>query len=254
MSVRAAHPPWRDEPSPAVTGTRLMADAPSRRLWITRAQPQAEATARRVAALGWTPVTAPVLQIRPLTVEPGALAGADSLAFTSQAAVAAFVAQSSQRELRVFAVGAATARAAAQAGFTHIEEPGAQALGVEALADHIARAQPRPAMVLHLAARHPAGDLSALLAERGLSAHAVAVYDAVPTALAHAPEAIDGVMVHSPRTAQQVARILNPETARGLCLWAISTATAEPLRKLGFKRIFVAERPHERAMLTQLQD
>jgi uroporphyrinogen-III synthase len=61
------------------------------RVWITRARPEAEATAARIAALGWTPLIAPLLEIRPLPA-PLELEGVGALAFSSRNGVRALAA------------------------------------------------------------------------------------------------------------------------------------------------------------------
>jgi len=104
-------------------------------IWITRARPGAEVTARRVEALGFTALVDPLLEIRFLepTVD---LAGIAALAFTSANGVEAFARLSAARDLPVFAVGEATARAARSMGFA---EPVSADGDVEALAALIAR-------------------------------------------------------------------------------------------------------------------
>src|ERR1700760_3247119 len=92
---------------------------PRRRLkiWITRAQPGADATAERVRLMGHEPIIAPLLAVK---LAPGvdvSLSGVAALAFTSANGVRAFADLSGERAIRVFAVGAATAEAAKAAGF-----------------------------------------------------------------------------------------------------------------------------------------
>ena len=89
------------------------------RIWITRAQPEAEATAGRIRALRHEPVVAPVLEVRP-SLDAPALEGVGALAFTSRNGVRAFVALTPERDLQVFTVGDATAAAAREAGFTDV--------------------------------------------------------------------------------------------------------------------------------------
>jgi len=233
----------------------------SRRLWITRTRPQADATAERLIALGWIPVIAPVLETRLLAdVELGSLdgeiAGApDALAFTSQTAVSAYAALRPDRDLPVYVVGEATGRAALDAGFVHVDAPpGGQGGDVADLADRIAGANPRPSRVLNPTARAPAADLRQLLARRGVAARSVAVYETVETPLEAPPTELHGLLVHSPRGARAVARLIDPDQAARLKVWAISEAAARPLRAIGFERIFVAEQPNEQALLAQLGD
>ncbi|HET6969964.1 MAG TPA: uroporphyrinogen-III synthase, partial [Phenylobacterium sp.] len=102
------------------------------RIWITRAQPGADATAERVRAMGHDAVVAPLLAVRPLLDVPVDLRGVAALAFTSANGVRAFADVSGERNLKVFALGAATAQAARAAGFKSVLSADGD---VEALAD-----------------------------------------------------------------------------------------------------------------------
>ena len=86
------------------------------RIWITRAQPGADATAERVRALGHEAIVAPLLAVRALDDVHVDLNGVAALAFTSANGVRAFSDICGERSLRVFAGGAATAQAARAAG------------------------------------------------------------------------------------------------------------------------------------------
>ena len=218
-----------------------------RRVWITRTQPQADATATRLRAMGLESVVAPVLVSRPVAEVDIDLSGIEALAFTSAAAVRAFADRSPERTLPVFAVGAATAETARGAGFGSILTGGGD---VHALAATIAEAGPGP--VLNPTAREPAADLAALLAARGISATSIAVYETVPTEAA-TPTDIDAIMVHSPRAARIVAGLISPERAPALSAFAISEAAAATLRTLAFANIATAPFPDEASLLRLLQ-
>ena len=82
------------------------------KIWITRAQPGADATAARVHALGHTTLVAPLLAVEMLENAEVDLRDVGALAFTSANGLRAFTRLSADRSLRVFAVGAATALAA----------------------------------------------------------------------------------------------------------------------------------------------
>lgn len=222
-----------------------------RRVWVTRAQPQAAATAARLRALGFEPVVAPVLEIRPVPSAVIELAGVDALAFTSTAGVAAFAAVSSARELSVFAVGDATADAARAEGFRDVRSAQGDA---RALGDLIAAAAPRPALVLYPTAADPATDLVALLAARGVAARAVTVYETREVVTNAPPADIDAVLIHSAKAARAVARLLGGPDGSGLAVFAISPAAAAPLVHPGIGRIAVAPFPNEAALLNLLQD
>lgn len=223
-------------------------------VWITRAQPGAEATARRVEALGFKALIDPLLEIRDLA-PPVDLTGAAALAFTSANGVEAFAKLSSDRGLPVFAVGEATAQSARAAGFAQVSSADGD---VEALAQRLAEARPGP--VLCVGAREPAADLPALLATTGIAARSLAVYAAEPRSprpetLARLPT-LTAVLLHSPRAARALAAILeiaSAPTLRALCL---SAAVAEPLAAASGNQalasVAFAPRPRESALLDLL--
>jgi uroporphyrinogen-III synthase len=226
-----------------------MTDRP-RRVWITRTRPGAEATAERLAAMGFEPVVEPLLAVRPIRDASLDLAGVDALAFTSGQAVRAFAALRPERDLAVFAVGEATARLAREAGFASVTSADGD---VRALAERIAAARPRPAKVLAPGARETAADLPALLAERGVQAKAVAVYETIETSIAAPPPTVDAVLVHSPRAAKALAALLSRAAAAGLDAFAISDAAAAPLRALPFNALRIAAHPDEASLLALLR-
>jgi uroporphyrinogen-III synthase len=217
-----------------------------RRVWVTRTQPQADATARRLREMGLEPVVAPVLVVHAIAADID-LAGVAALAFTSASGVAAFAAATPRRDLAVFAVGGATAEAARAAGFAHVL---ASKGDVEALADVIAAA--RPALVLAPGAREPAADLPALLAARGVKARRVIVYETRPVRPAP-PAGVDAVLIPSARAARIVAELITPDLAAGLTAFAISGAAASPLRALPFASLVIAPFPDEASLLHLLQ-
>ena len=224
-------------------------DRPNR-IWVTRTEPQALATAARLAAMGFgVVVTAPVLEVERIAEARIDLAGIDALVFTSGHAVTAFAALSAVRDLPVFTVGEATADLARQAGFAAVTSADGD---VGALAALIARAAPRPTRVLHPAAREPAADLAALLGGLGVLANTIAVYETVETGAF--VSGVDAILVHSPRAGRAVAARYagRPEAAR-ISAYAISEAAAAPLRGAGFRAVSVAPRPTEAALLALLK-
>ncbi len=224
-----------------------------KRLWVTRTQPQAQATATRLRERGFEPVVAPVLrtvQIEDANVD---LHDVQALAFTSRAAIAAFAQLSPERAAPVFTVGAATAAFARQAGFANVAPVG-RGGDVRALADRIAAHRPRPGAVLNPTAREPAADLGALLAEHGIAARTIAVYETVRTDLLAAPQDLDGVLIHSAKAAAVVADLVSGAQAGSISVYAISDAAAAGLRERGFARILVADHPDEVSLLRRIED
>lgn len=203
------------------------------RIWITRAQPGADVTAERVRALGHDAVVAPLLAVSVLPDVRVDLNGVAALAFTSANGVRAFADASGERGLKVFAVGAATAQAARAAGFKSVLSADGD---VEALAEGIAarRGELRGA-VLHPGAAEPAGDLAGALERQGVEARRLVLYETAPVEVAPTEaEALtqsDAVLLHSPRAAQVLARLLKAHPAPGLRALGLSKAVVKPLAR-----------------------
>lgn len=220
-------------------------------VWITRAQPGAAATARRIGALGFSAVVDPLLEIRDLAPAVD-LAEVAALAFTSANGVEAFCKLTWARDLPVFTVGEATAQAARAAGFA---DPSSADGDVEALARLIV--DTRPGSVLCVGAREPAADLPALLAAARIEAHALAVYAAEERA-PHAETlerltTFEAVLLHSPRASRSLAAILKRRAAPTLRALCLSPAVAGPLTQSvpdgALRSVAFAPRPHESALL-----
>ncbi|MDQ2632708.1 MAG: uroporphyrinogen-III synthase, partial [Pseudomonadota bacterium] len=99
-----------------------MADAPKRVL-VTRPEPGASQTARRLDALGFRPLKLPLHEIRPLPAVSGAVPDAiTAVAATSANAIRHAPAALLDRlsKLPCFAVGEATAAIARDAGFSNV--------------------------------------------------------------------------------------------------------------------------------------
>ncbi|MFZ5719785.1 MAG: uroporphyrinogen-III synthase [Pseudomonadota bacterium] len=203
------------------------------RIWITRAQPGADATAERVRALGHEAVVAPLLAVRPLPDVKADLRGVAALAFTSANGVRAFADICGERGLKVFAVGAATAQAAKAAGFASVLSADGD---VEALAEGIAarRAELR-GVVLHPGAAEPAGDLAGSLEKHGVEARRLILYETAPVLVAAAEAEdlgrSDAVLLHSPRAAQVLAKVLKAHPAPQLRALGLSKAVVKPLAR-----------------------
>jgi uroporphyrinogen-III synthase len=222
------------------------------RVWVTRAAPEAEATAARLRVLGHSPLTAPVLEVRADADAVLDLGGVDALAFTSRNGVRAFANLNDRRDLAVFVVGDSTAEAAGQAGFASVTSAGGDLADLSRLI-----AQARPGVVLHAAAREPA----AMLRPEGVTVRTVAVYAAIDldlpsaaaAALAAEPPELDAILVHSPRAARRLADYADLEkSASALQAFCISDAAAEPLIRLNFAKVAVAPLPNEQSLLNLL--
>lgn len=223
------------------------------RVWVTRAQPLALATAQRLAQMSHEPVVLPLIETRAVPIRAEDLAGAAALAFTSQTAVDALSAQGLVAQLAgiaVFTVGVATAEAARRAGFQNVQ---AGSGDVEALAALIlSTTSPLPGAVVHLSARHPAGDLTGLLQAGGREARRVTVYETVPTGVRAAPTEIDAVLIHSAMAARAAAAVISQGAAENMWLLGLSEAALAPLNAIKFHQRAVAPFANEASILSLL--
>lgn len=215
------------------------------RIWVTRTEPGAAATAERLRLMGHEPLVAPVLAYR---LAPGAkvdLSKATALALTSRNAVRIFGRLHQDRRLPVFVTGEGTATAARQAGFATIYAADGDVADLAAL---IAKVSPG-ARIVWPAPLEAAGDLVGLLARLGVAADKQVIYATEPTGVAPPPGA-QAVLIHSAKGAKAVAASLDPAAARSLEVFAISAQAAAPLAKMPFARVAVAPRPNETALLS----
>lgn len=216
------------------------------RVAITRALPDAHATASRVRAAGHEPVLAPLLAIAPLPFDAD-VEGAQALVFTSANGLAAFAAQSKARTHPVFTVGDATAAAAREAGFSVVHSANGAAGDLVELIKRAA--DPAAGALIHFSGAHIARDIVADLARAGFSAERRIAYEAraaseLPRALA-AP--FDLVLFHSARAARTFVELGG--RGAGAIAACISAPVAEAARAAGFERLIVAPAPREDALL-----
>jgi len=231
---------------------------------ITRAEPEAERLARILAARGFESMIEPLLAIRFLPhsaqILAPFLAGVQAVFFTSANGARAFAAATPQRDLRVFAVGDATAAAARESGFERVVSASGN---VDDLAARvIAALNPADGALIHAAGSVTAGDLAGLLGAAGFTLRRAVLYEAVPaTKLRDATRAalergdIAAALFFSPRTAATFVRLAAEssrliERVTGV---ALSAAVATSLAGLPWRRIAVAPAPNEAALLDTME-
>jgi uroporphyrinogen-III synthase len=220
------------------------------RVAVTRAPPQAEATAMRLRMLGYEPVLAPLLTIERLSFDTN-VDDVQALLFTSANGVAAFAAASEARDVPALCVGDATAAAAREAGFRAALSADGDAAALAALAQD--KLDPRGGRLVHIAGAHVAGDLVGLLAGAGFDVERRIAYEA--HAAAKLPQAfderIDIVLFHSARAAETFLRLGAPN-ASGLTAACLSPAVAAAAAGPPWKAVVVAAAPRDDALLQAL--
>lgn len=226
----------------------------------TRPATDADPFTAAIRAAGAEPVLSPVMAIRfrdtAAPVQPE-----EALAFTSANGVRAFARANSDRGIKIFAVGGATADEARGAGFVDVKVAGGN---VESLATLIAGSK-APLRILHLAGSHRAGDLVAALAERGVPSRRLVLYDAVPAAhlalearlvLETDPQTC-AVGLFSPRSATlfltQARRAGVEERLSGAILLAFSDAVAAAALANRWGAVKIARERSLRAMAALLR-
>jgi uroporphyrinogen-III synthase len=229
-----------------------------RRVWVTRTEPGASVTAARLTAMGFAPISAPLLEVHPLAPPPGSEPTADALVFTSANGVRAFARWWDVRDLPVFAVGRATADAALAEGFGCVRSADGDVAALAATLTEVGTS----GRLLHPCGRERAGDLAGALAAEGVGLETMPVYETraasvLPEAVAAALQdgALHAVLVHSPKAARTLAGLLKGRAAIDISqVWVIglSEACAAPLRVLPFRALSVAAAPTEADLLQPL--
>lgn len=252
-------------PKPDSAGPQRTRPDPRGHVLVTRAEPGAAATAERLAAGGWSPVLCPVLGIEARPFDRALLANAQGLLITSANAarrLADPAIPAAARALPIAAVGAATARAARDAGADNVASAEGDADALAALA----RTQftPDAGALVFMRGADIAGDLAGALRAEGFAVREAVVYaaraaSAVPRAAAAAlaAGAAGAALFHSARAAAVFSELVRAAGLAPACatLTAVAiSARAAAALDLTLADIRVAATPTEAALLAALAD
>jgi uroporphyrinogen-III synthase len=229
---------------------------------VTRPEPGATETARRIAALGWRPVLVPALVLTPCGTAEEALPAAQALLLASRAAARAVPPSSA---LPVLAVGEATAAEARAHGFVNVAAAEGDAAALVALAT--ARLDPEAGPLLLAVGAGYGAELAAALRQRGFRVLHRVAYSAEPATVlpeaaraALAAEAVVAALFFSPRSAGCAISLLRAAglagaVARAEAL-AISPRVAAVLAAAApeprWRGLRVAARPNQDSLLRLL--
>lgn len=226
----------------------------ARHVLVTRPAERADSLAARIAALGWTPLLAPVLKIEPTGTALPDLAGFDALVFTSAAGVRAFAAACPQRDLPAYAVGDATADAARAIGLGRVASAAGDLRALNALlAAEIESGRART--LLHVSGEQVAGDVAA----PGRRIERVSLYRTVPEA--GLPESVRTALYArtvaaacflSQRSARAFISLVDPDLFAPVRALVLSRSIADELEAAGWAQIEIAARPTMDALLERL--
>jgi uroporphyrinogen-III synthase len=229
-----------------------------KRVLITRPEPGATETAERLTTLGFLPIVAPILSI-----VANDLRAPDSVAatlLTSRNAIAACPRLLHDRP--VFAVGAATAKHATEAGFRRVfNADGDAASLIELIADTLS---PKNGPLFLPTGQGLGIDLATSLRQRGFRvlrhvAYRIAPAPVLPNAAetALAQGLVAAAMFFSGDSALHFVRLIKSaglsESVRYVEAVTISERAAVPLKGLPWWRISVAATPNQDAMLVLLK-
>lgn len=214
-----------------------------RPLAVLRPQPGNEATAARIEARGLSAIRLPLFDVGPLDWTAPDPASFDALILTSANGVRhGGPGLAAVHTLPVYAVGAATARAATAVGFD-VKASGTS--DAEALIEQAAAAGVRRA--LHLCGRE------ARVAPGGIIAQSIAVYASetltpLPADLARLPGAV--ALLHSPRAGAHLGTLIDGAgiDRATIAIAAISLAAAAAAGP-GWHRIATAAAPNDAALI-----
>jgi uroporphyrinogen-III synthase len=228
------------------------------RVLITRPEPGATETAARLMARGLFPVVAPIFSVKPGKLRPPKHVAATVL--TSRNAIIACPA--TLYDHPVFAVGTATATAATQAGFRRVFNADGDAVALSnVIADTLS---PKSGTLFLPTGQGQGQDLTTSLRQRGFRVLRRVAYrtigvetlpDAVVSLLRQGQ--LTTAMFFSGETSRHFVHLVRAaaliDTVGEVDAVSISERAAVALRLLRWRRIKVAARPNQDAMLALLE-
>ena len=236
------------------------------RLLVTRPEPDAQALAERLAALGHEAVVEPLMQIEFPIDNALPSQTVQAVIATSRNGVKALMRNSVRDVLTakpVFAVGPATAECCKQAGFREIQVGSGNAESLIPLIQDQCRTG--AGSLLHLAGEVLAVDMKTPLEKQGFEVLAPVTYRSIPaTRLSESVRLeitggrIDGVILMSPRSAQVFQGLILVDKLTGpvrqLLIYCLSDAVADALSKLGPVQTRVAAEARLEELLALIQN
>ncbi|KAA2213083.1 uroporphyrinogen-III synthase [Teichococcus oryzae] len=227
---------------------------------ITRPEPGCTETAEAVSAMGWMPVLAPALVLRPLPLRIQAGMRPQALVLPSRAAARA-LAGTADPGWPVLAVGPGTAAEARRAGFTDVSEAEGDAASLAVMVS--GRLDPARGPLLLAVGRGYSTLLAQALRERGFTVQRRVTYlaqpaDALPDSAGEALRAgrVRAALFLSPRSASIAQTLLDRagliENLRDIEALALSPRIAAVLAGMPWRGIRATAKPDFQALLALL--
>ena len=235
---------------------------PVRRVLITRPREDATDLATALQGLGVEYLSEPLLEISCLAPATCELDGVQAVLLTSLNGVRALAQATARRDLRLIAVGDASAALARRFGFRQVASAAGDGKALAAKA--IRELDPQAGPLIHVSGKAVAGNLVGELAAAGFDCRHLVLYEARPATVltpaclsALRENRLDAVLFFSPRTAATFVRLAEAAMVAGCCarLLAVclSSATAAAAGAVTWQRILVAAAPNQAALLQRLQ-
>jgi uroporphyrinogen-III synthase len=205
----------------------------------------------------------PLLDIIPVENAQVETEGAQGILVTSANGIRALARLSPRRDLAVWAVGDASARAAREMGFNRVESADGD---VDSLAELVAaRTDPQGGALLHAAGTVVAGDLSGRLAALGYAVRRQILYQAVTASSlsdclceALREGALDLALFFSPRTARTFATLAAQAGVQGkmgtIAAYGLSANVSAELAPLPWRVLRQAAEPTQAALLAAIDE
>ncbi|MBL8576641.1 MAG: uroporphyrinogen-III synthase [Mesorhizobium sp.] len=233
------------------------------RVLVTRPEPGASETTRRLETLGFQPIKLPLQETRPLPVDDSACPEDVAVVVVPSASAVRHAPRGLLDKWAgapCLAVGEATAQAARAAGFSQVREGGGDA---EALAGDIIANKPS-GVVGYMCGKVRRPVFEQRLAAAGISVCVVETYDTLPIACddravieAVGTGSIDYVLVYSANAAELLLDLTTRKTLQNLfasTTWICISARVAELFSGDRNKIVIAQEPNEEALLDALRD
>lgn len=222
---------------------------------VTRSEPGASETARRLVALGYDAVAEPLLMLKPM---PADVPDFDALAFTSVNGVRRFSELDDRREAPIWCVGDRTAAEARSMGFRDVRSAAGDVI---ALANLLQTELPAGHHVLHSGNEDAGEVLVEAVRQAGGAATLLPTYR---TRMAEVPgvrlaaclsgaAALDCILVYSAKAGRALAKLLGGANLTPVrAITCISPRAASPLETLDV-HIEIASSPDEAALFRAME-
>ncbi len=230
------------------------------RLLLTRPAEEGERTRAALEAAGHSVLVSPVLRFEPLPVTLD-LSGAQALAVTSRQGLRSLARATPRRDLPLFAVGAATAALAGEAGFQRVESADGDQAALARLLSR--RLSPGAGHILHVTGSERADDLGENQPLQAFTVVRTELYQAraleeldrtARDAMTHGQ--LDAVAFFSPRSAAIFVTLVRraglAASCAGLLAVCLSPAVTRSAAMLPWSEAVTAAQPSLPALLAAL--